>query len=363
MLFHRFMQGHVGNVHTQNFSRIFVPSLIKMLRTPTFRCCVRSIHKLASTLKPDTIQNLSLVPPADFFKRPLAGLASQSSGNRFRELHERPQKMSKRPQRPAGPNRRVRFENTTGSDLQREALKWVLGRVRELSPNFRIKVLVKGQLQNGDFIEVANKLNLKEKGVQMINQDNHILIKIVPVEVMAKMYLDHLAGQREQELIQLGNSKMQKILANRARLERKKLAQKVVQIKWGISLADLKQQKHNELKLRITKGESFIIELSSQKRDKRMDEAAYQMELKKRELVFDTLEGLLSELPCSFEFDEGSLEGKVILQVTLKATPAPAPAVVKAETKTPKREKKQVATPVKQKSEDDLDSMYSFKIE
>lgn len=344
-----------------------------MLRCSRVVVCVRTIHRLAPSLKPEHVVSPAVSKSQDIGWISHNQLASSKprglANNRFRDLLEAkdtPKKKlnaSKRPQRPAGPNRRVRFANETGLEQLRAALKWLVGQVHQVSPLYRVKLLDNGKPQPADFVEIANGLNLKQQGVQVIKQDDGVLVKVVKVEDMVRTYSNHLAAVREQELVELGNLKMQRILANRAKAERKKLALKVVSFKWSISLSDLKEQKRTELAGRLAKGEHFTVELALRKRRPR-DEEEWQLELKKRELVFDTVELILAELPCTVELEESSLEEKVVLKVTPTAVPEP---VVEAKPAAPKKQKKVKAQPQpkvqEKKDEQDLDAMYSFKID
>lgn len=353
--------------------------------------CARLMHRLVPAMKPEHVASSTVASAQEIGwishnklgnnaknqPRNTANNANSGLNNRFRDLLEakeypkKKQQLAKRPQRPAGPNRRVRFANELGLEQLRAALKWLVAQVHQVSPLYRVKLLDQGKPQPADFVEIANSLNLKQQGVQVIKQDDGVLVKLVKVEDMVKTYSNHLAQVREQELVALGNLKMQRILANRAKAERKKLALKVVSFKWSISLSDLKEQKRTELMGRLNKGEHFTVELALRKRRPR-DEDEWQLELKKRELVFDTVESILAELPCSVELEESSLEEKVVLKVTPTAA-ATQPAVTESAvtTATPKKAKKQqqkaqqpvAAKPQEKKNEDDLDAMYSFKID
>ncbi|CAN3371628.1 hypothetical protein DIURU_003705 [Diutina rugosa] len=343
--------------------------------------CARSMHRSVPVMKPEHVASSTVASAQEIgwiSHNKLGENANKTprntANNRFRDLLEakeypkKKQQSAKRPQRPAGPNRRVRFANESGSEQSRAALKWLVSQVHQVSPSYRVKLLDQGKPQPADFVEIANSLNLKQQGVQVIKQDEGVLVKLVKVEDMVKTYSNHLAQVREQELVASGNLKMQRILANRAKAERKKSASKVVSFKWSISLSDLKEQKRTELMGRLNKGEHFTVELASRKRRPR-DEDEWQLELKKRELVFDTVESILAELPCSVELEESSLEEKVVLKVTPTAAATQPTVTEPAVTATPKKAKKQqkaqpvAAKPQEKKNEDDLDAMYSFKID
>ncbi|CAN3365053.1 hypothetical protein DICA1_C04126 [Diutina catenulata] len=346
-----------------------------MLRSRTLVASARALHKSATHMKPDTASAAPREPLKSFFpagtksfgekKGPSPTKQASKGGsqpNRFRDQMEKPYGKSRAQHRSSATHhtRRPRFEFTTGTEQQKEALKWIVGRVHELKTEYKVDFLEQGQIKRRDFVGIANSVDLKQNGVQLIVKDGFPLIKLVKPEEMLRTYSDHLAAVREQELLQQGNSKMLKIVQNRMKQERKKSAQKQVTMKWSISVSDLKAQKRNELVSRVEKGEPFIVELSSRRNQEAYDEEAWVIELKKRELVFDTLEGILTELPCSFEFDQGTLEGKL----SLKVAPTQQPKQAKKVEEAPKKQKKvKSAKPVQKKQEEDLDAMYSFKLE
>lgn len=243
----------------------------------------------------------------------------------------------------------VRFENFTGSSRAQEALKQIILRVNEANTGCRVNLRDEsGKLVAKHLLQITNALDLKEEGLALINiqADADLpLVKKVSVKDMIQLYSDKLAAEIEEQLIASGNARAQRVVQNRLKVERKKSAAKIVNLAWAISISDMQNQKKKEIEKRIVSGEKFSINIGGKalnfkqrKLGKTLDEVLeengdedselvspqsdltqlndedYELEIRKRERVFATVELILAEHRCRTSV-VGSLEKQMYVNV------------------------------------------------
>ncbi|KGU10971.1 hypothetical protein MEY_02972 [Candida albicans 19F] len=246
------------------------------------------------------------------------------------------------------------------------------------------------------------------------------LIKIITVRDMINQYSTYLNNLKQLELIKLGSSKTLKTLDIKLKLEQKKSTTKEILMKWSINNNDFKLQKTNEIKKLINNnggnGKSFLINMVYNKRNtnkpidtifKRRsnteedEQELIEIELQRRQLLIENLQSLLTELNCKW-----TIEGDINTKMTFNVTPKGQPTTIEPSTTTnivdeevedynnnnndddgdcdekkmnrterKKRKSEQQKQKQKQKQqsktntnsntakEEDLDALYSFKIE
>ena len=168
-----------------------------------------------------------------------------------------------------------------------------------------------------------------------------------------------------------------KTLEIKLKQEQKKSTTKEFQLKWNISINDLKNQKKLEIQKVIQNSKSqksFLINVVYNKSNPGRlidtifkDEEDLEIEFKKRELLKKILEEeILNDLDCKWSV-EGDLKTKLVYQVTPKQIQQETnKSVDKEEQPKKEKKKKQLHTQAKPKSktsEEDLDDLYLFKIE
>ncbi|KAK6459407.1 altered inheritance of mitochondria protein 23, mitochondrial [Scheffersomyces xylosifermentans] len=307
-----------------------------------------------------------------------------------------------RPEVKTRPHKRVvRFEFKTGSDQAQAALKAIIAKVHACNTNYKCKFIdqATGLVKESNLVDVANNSDLREFGLHLLPGKEGELptIKKVTTREMLKAYSDELAAEREKALLESGSVAAQRALNSRLKAERKKSAAKVVTIYWNISLGDLKNQKKTELSNRLCKGEVFTIYMRKKgreiatptededgaevmhvqdiRRSLAHDEDALNIELQRRELITETLLSVLDELPCTYTV-EGQKENKLSITVTPKPEAMEkvtasgsceellSPKELKKQRQLQKqKEREEELKRKKQEKEDNLDSLYSFKIE
>ncbi|KAG2731449.1 hypothetical protein G9P44_005865 [Scheffersomyces stipitis] len=308
-----------------------------------------------------------------------------------------------RPEIKTRPHKRVvRFEFKTGSDQAQAALKSIIAKVHALSTNYKIKFIdpVSGEVKLSNLVDIANSTDLREAGLQLLpcKEGDLPSIKKVSTREMLKLYSDELAAEKEKALLQSGSVAAQRALNQRLKSERKKSAAKLLNIFWNISLGDLKNQKKTELANRLCKGETFTIYLKRKgrevatpegegdeesetlnmydiRRSLAHDEDALNIETQRRELISQQLFCILDEMPCTYEI-EGQKENKLKVTVSprqdaVKQSISPSSEECTLSAKDLKKqrqlqkqkEREELLKLKKQEKEDNLDSLYSFKIE
>lgn len=301
----------------------------------------------------------------------------------------------------------------TGSESAQNALKSILSRIHHLQPlNQQVQYVSPTQgLITCSIQQVLEDLDLSTQGLQLIEREvttttttnNNTknadtspsvipLIKKIKIQEMLKAYNDELAEAKELELLTMGSKKTIKALDNKLRAKQKKSSEKQIMIKWSISLNDLTNQKQVEIDNRLKKEKSKIaIYLIHNKKSPNLKitdifrnsnnsgsnesdvDEMMDIELKKRNKVKQTLEGILNSLECKWTM-EGDVESKVVYSIT--PTVSTTTAVVNEKGKLgevnqqlEKNKKKQKAKSAHDKQEkskvdeEDLDALYLFKIE
>lgn len=290
----------------------------------------------------------------------------------------------------------VKFNFDTGSEKAKMALKDIITKVKELSTSYKVNYVSpeSNKLTQMHFVDLVNGTDFNKDGLLVIEpktEGEFPLIRLIGVQDMIKEYSDKLAAIKEKELLDLGSYAAKRAMNQRMQAEKKKSATKVLTLSWAISVSDLIHQKKNEIMKRINKGERFIIFIgeksslysarkSAEKEDSilkqldtsrtkwdRMDEDKLSLEMKKRELVLEKLKELLDDAECKYDVS-GNLDARMMLNLTPKVQTA----VKKDESELSPRELKRLKkqTSAKDKggarskiAEDDLDSLYLFKIE
>lgn len=251
------------------------------------------------------------------------------------------------------------------------------------------------------------------------------LIKLIKLELMIKTHSDELAQETEARLIEQGSSAAMKALRQREKTERKKKAAKIVALSWNISLGDLKLQKKSEMIKKIEKQESFIIYIDGRKANYRraqkqlekkndvkeeevggeeeeeveeeeeetlMNEAVgdsvlnsynnnrYQnidtFELKRRQFILDAIVLILEETETKYTIT-GELNGMLTINCTPKVKShnnnnnnntktsdvTELNKDIKRQRQIQKQKQREEELKNKKGSQDNLDSLYLFKIE
>ncbi|KAI5948702.1 AIM23 [Candida theae] len=294
----------------------------------------------------------------------------------------------------------------TGSETAQNALKSILSRIHQLQPlNQQVQYVSPTQgLITCSIQQVLEGLDLSIHGLQLIereasnnNNNKHSsasasasttgsipLIKRIKIQEMLKSYNDELAEAKELELLTMGSKKTIKALDNKLRAKQKKSSEKQIMIKWSISLNDLTNQKKVEIDNRLRKEKSKIViylihnkkspnlKITDIFRNNNSDESVDEMmeiELKRRDKVKSSLEEILNSLDCKWTM-EGDVESKVVYSITPTASSPVKETVEKSqvdEVAKSQKKKKPRTNEVKSKSkaedEEDLDALYSFKIE
>lgn len=308
--------------------------------------------------------------------------------------------------RPKPTKRVVKFEFNSGSEQAQNALKSLISKVRLGNTGYNVTYVDPATNKLGQklLVDICNGLDLKVQGFQLIpaTQEGSLpIIKVVKIDEMMKIYSDELALMKEQELLQRGSKVAQKVVNQRLKAEKKKSAAKLLNIFWKISVGDLKNQKRAEIQRRLAKGEKFVIYLKSKYWRNRevteeededaedgeetsmhtsdnirflkqyRDEDALEMELKRREMIFEALTAIIDDLPCTYK-TEGKLETKFAFNIIPKEEAIIAPEITDDEVSAKEARKQKKASKQKElekskqsniKKDDDLDSLYLFKLD
>ncbi|KAG5419249.1 AIM23 [Candida metapsilosis] len=294
----------------------------------------------------------------------------------------------------------------TGSESAQNALKSILARIQRLQPLDKpVQYVSPTQgLITCPIQQVLEGLDLSSQGLQLIEREATNngsstasvipLIKRIKIQEMLKSYNDELAEAKELELLNMGSKKTIKALDNKLRAKQKKSSEKQIMIKWSISLNDLTNQKQVEIDNRLRKesGKIVIYLIHNKKAPMNLkitdifknsrsgDDAdvaeSMDIELRKRGKVKETLENILNSLECKWT-SEGDVESRMVYSITSTASDVSTSATATAKaseensqksTDSHQQKKKQKAKTVTNKSEskvdeEDLDALYSFKIE
>lgn len=290
--------------------------------------------------------------------------------------------------------RTVKFNFDTGSEKATSALKEIITKVQKLGPSYKVNFVSpeSNRLTQMHLVDIVNTTDLNKHGLLVIEPKNEgelPLIRLIDVKGMVKEYSNRLAALKEKELLDLGSFAAQRALNQRLQAEKKKNATKVLTLSWSISVSDLANQKKNEIIKRVNKGDKFIIFVgeksslysarnSSDKEDSilrnldtsrtkwdRMDEDELSLELKKRELLVEKLSQLLDESGSKYEVS-GNLDARMVFNVSPKPNTAGVADEGELSPKELKRARKlakEKEKPLAKIGDDDLDSLYLFKIE
>ncbi|EMG50448.1 hypothetical protein G210_4230 [Candida maltosa Xu316] len=270
--------------------------------------------------------------------------------------------------------RNFRFKNGTPST--QSAAQSVVTQIyaQEGTKNFQVYYVNEtNKLIKKPLIDVLNEINFDTNGIQFTydQEKKRSIVRKVKVEVMVRKHKDMLAAEAQRKLLESDNHKAQYVLNRKLKSEQKKSATREIVMKWGITMNDFRNQKKNEIEKFSAKGKAFVIGLIHDKgRDEglhvnlvcKKDPEMLGIEIQRRELLFNELSGLLTELKCEYE-TEGNKETKLRFLVTPPPPVKPQPQV--QELKPVKETKRKQIEPkeTKKYSEDELDASYSFKIE
>lgn len=305
------------------------------------------------------------------------------SRNRQRELH--------------------RFDNDTGTERTRLALKLVIDKVMAAQTNYQVNFRDEsGKLSSQHLYKICNRLDMDQEGLAYIGIQAELglpMVKKVTAKEMLQSYSDDLAAEVEKQLLASGSSRAQKVLRNRLNAEKRKSATKVVNLAWAISISDLQHQKKKEIEKRIANGEKFSIvvgdkataakirktgrdteedleelETMDSPRNRRnnlknLDDELYELEMQKRERLLENLDQILEELNCKTTIF-GSIDKQIFVNVEPVGGTEPAISESTAneqlsakEQRRLKRMEKSTGSQKPAAQEFDPDAMYLFKIE
>lgn len=267
------------------------------------------------------------------------------------------------------------------SPQAKDALISIIQDVQEVNPRLRVKLVNKGKMENWNLVEIIKTLT-PDEGIQLLISDN-VLIKKISRREMIQRYTENLAKQTEQQLLDQGSNIARKVVRLREKAERKKQSQKMITLNWNISLGDVKLQKKSEILKRINKGERFNIYIDNHKADTHVANEKLErfegmeftdidtwnslqggienqelevFEAKRRQLILNELWGVLED--CTVEI-KGKLLGFLILSCVSKIKPIET----KQEVAKPKKKEKRLPKIKPKVDVDDLDALYSIKIE
>lgn len=275
--------------------------------------------------------------------------------------------------------RHVQLRLDSGTEKAKSAIEDIVATVKTLNSSHTVMFIdgTGSKPKRSNLIDVANALDLSEHGLRLTNSNDTGLpiVRRIKAQEMIQQYSDKLAELMEQRLLQRGSVAAQKAVASRLQAERKKSAPKIIAISWLINLGDLNKQKRSEIEKRAQKGERFFIYLGEKKTlvaarkviEQGGEEIAKsdltEIETRKRELIRENIEQILTEIECKFE-----VSGNYDLRLTLSCVPKPvtipketdpSPKELKRHKKLAKQTKKETV----ETKEEDLDALYLFKIE
>lgn len=317
---------------------------------------------------------------------------------------------SRRRSEPIRAPRKIRFEFNSGLDQAQNALKNAITRVHALSENYRVSFVdpETNKIEQKHLVDIVNALDLTRNGILVVPQPGKVpLIKLNKTADMLKTYTDQLAQQREKELLELGSSAAQRAVRQRERLERKKSSTKILALSWHISVSDLLNQKKSEISKRLDKDGKFVIYVGEKKslysarmsvnkedgliatlkNEEMEDDVERQpfegllpvdlnnadedinIELRRRHMIYQKLEEILQENEAQYQVS-GSVDSRIMLSVSARPNRAAEQTEQKQLSakelrKQQKRQQKQdnPAADRKKVDDEDLDSLYLFKIE
>lgn len=366
-----------------------------------------AVYGLFRTLRPFS-SGQSLPKEAFSFDSVSSGSSrpASSNGNRFAaSYNKKPSnnlfKNHKFNDRDRKKTKVVRFNFDSGSDQAKLAVKDIIKQVHGLSPSYKVQTFdpETKRMTVTNLSSIVNLMDFRQEGIDMVvskqdkpGQPLYPIIKKVAIHEMLLAFSDMLAARKQQELLLLGSSSARRAANQKQQAERKKLALKIVPLSWSINNQDLANQKYNEIARRVKKQEKFFIYLGDKQslfKSKRLSEEgrlmdlltgittirnvqdeALEIELRKREKIVEKVKEILVELDCPFE-ESGSVDARAAFNCSPKKvaqTSAPeSDEISERELKKQRRmEKDQEKKKKQQKSnvvEDDLDSLYLFKLD
>ncbi|KAK6463882.1 mitochondrial translation initiation factor-domain-containing protein [Scheffersomyces coipomensis] len=299
------------------------------------------------------------------------------------------------------------FVFESGSRQAISALKSLIEKVAALQTNFKVRYLnpFQNRIDVLHLSRISNTLELDKYGLSLVQNDGEEfpLIKRIDVVDMVKAYSDELAALKEKELIEAGSRAAQKAVQARNKILKKKSAKKEYAISFNISIGDLITQKKREIINLINKGQPFNLTLASKTRLHRdpnaksttteggeeeesqsvydirqsrefREEDALEVEYARRSMIYEQVIEYLDESPVTYTAT-GSMYNKFIISVTPKEESSSNNQVKKSKKddnneKDLKKQKKLLKQKEREqekiqssKSEDDLDALYSIKID
>lgn len=272
------------------------------------------------------------------------------------------------------PRRVLRFDLSGFTPKGKTAITSVIDKVREYSPNLRVKAVKNGKVQSQHLIDLVNELDPESQGIQLVStgaNGNNVVVKKVKLIEMIEQYNNELARQVEEQLIEAGNTTALKAADYRVKAERKKSAAKNVSLKWTISLGDLRLQKKLEILKQVDRAKPFQLQLSTKQTHQIVNADGElvdytphleQFEIKRRELILGEVELILEESGTTFD-----RHGSIYKQVFYNCVPKEKPKVSNKNDKklkqAEKQRQRQEQAKAKKMEEEDLDSLYLFKVD
>lgn len=284
----------------------------------------------------------------------------------------------KRPVQSEWKRDKPRFHKPKTFNLQKfsmkgkEVLTHNINKVRELESGFKVQFINDGKLETKHLADIIQGMDPSSDGIKIVPNKDSVMIRMVPYKQMLEEFNEDKSKMIEQELIEQGSQKALRALQSSKRADKKKSGAKLITLSWNISMGDLNAQKKAEILKRASKGEKFSIFIDTHKANQATiakilagevnpqgeDWNIKPMELKRRELIVEGLQAILEEGGVKFE-EKGTINKLLIFNCT---PPPPAEKEVKKQKKEkPKKEVK--AKPVQRIEENELDSLYLFKIE
>ncbi|CAK9439129.1 uncharacterized protein LODBEIA_P33530 [Lodderomyces beijingensis] len=276
-----------------------------------------------------------------------------------------------------------------GTETAQAALKLILSRISEQSPDFTVETITPGKgVTTCKIHTILSQLDLSKEGIQVTHRPNVAfpLVKSCPVSHMMRAYQEERSATKELELLKAGSFKTIKSIENKLKAKQKQSKEKSVYVSWGININDLRGQKFQEIQRRIEdKGEKLSLYIVHDKSKPNLhvsavyrDPQTLELEMKRRNMVVDVVESLIGDEVLGWKWSrEGTIETKLVYSIV------PNPAVVAARASTKKEAKAAKLAKAEEKkskskynnggglplsnkkttSEEDLDALYSMKIE
>ena len=309
----------------------------------------------------------------------------------------------------------------SSTESTRDAIRSLLNQLVDIAPDRFVNLVTDQGLKETDIKFVIKNLDLKKEGISIHSSSRKAdsktedgadkgastkpqlpIVRIRPIRDMIQAYSEEKAKLKELELISMGSKKALRQMDKKLKTAQKQSSEKSIQFTWGISMNDLKNQKFNELKNRLlgSKG-SNKVNLYLIHDQRRADWSVYdiykkdqlgeqvKLELKRRQLVKKTVEEMLNNEELGWTWtSEGDVETKLVYSITKKPTTggtnststikqtdknrdgtirdkkkeklgsavSASISLQQAEPKPPAKEKKKL-------TDEDLDALYSFKID